>query len=49
MAVMGIEWCDLVVHSNGELMVDHVLADIDYWDILSEKLENLLLCSLCGS
>jgi len=40
MAVMGVEWCDFVVYSNGEVVVDHILADLDYWDTLSEQLED---------
>ena len=39
MAVIRIEWCDFVVYSNGEV-VDRILADIEYWDILLEKLED---------
>ena len=40
MAVIGVEWCDFVVYSNGEVVVDRILADVDYWDILSEKSED---------
>lgn len=39
MAILGVEWCDFVVYSNGEIVVDRILADINYWDHLSEKLE----------
>ena len=41
MAVIGVEWCDFVAYSNGEVVADRILADVEYWDILSEKLENL--------
>ena len=40
MAVIGVEWCDFVVYSNGEVVVDRILADVEYWDELSEKLED---------
>ena len=36
MAVMGVDWCDFVVYSNGGVVVDRILADVEYWDILSE-------------
>ena len=39
MAILGIEWCDFVVYSNGEIVIDRILADLNYWDHLSEKLE----------
>jgi len=39
LAVMDREWCDFVVYSNGEVVVDHILADLEYWDTLQEKLE----------
>ena len=32
MAVIGVEWCDFVVYSNGKVVVDCILADVDYWD-----------------
>ena len=40
MAVIGIEWCDFVVYSYGEVVVNHILSDLEYWDVLSEKLED---------
>ena len=39
MAILGVEWCDFVVYSNGCVIVDRILADLDYWYNLSEKLE----------
>lgn len=39
LAVIGREWCDFVVYSNGEVIVDRILADLDYWDTLEQKLE----------
>ena len=26
LAIINREWCDFVVHSNGEIVVDHILA-----------------------
>ena len=37
MAVIGVNF---VVYSNGEVFVDRILANVEYWDILSEKLED---------
>ena len=39
MAILGVEWCDFVVYSNEEIVIDRILANVDYWDHLSEKLE----------
>ena len=39
MAILGVEWCDFVVYSNEEIVIDRILANVDYWDRLSEKLE----------
>ena len=39
LAVMNREWCDFVVYSNGEVVVDRILADLEYWGTLEEKLE----------
>ena len=44
LAVMNREWCDFVVHSNGEMVVDYILADLEYWDTLEEKLEDFCVC-----
>ena len=41
MAIIGLEWFDFVVYSNGEVVKDRILADVEYWDTLSEKLEDL--------
>ena len=43
MAILGIEWCDFVVYSNGEIVIDRILADLNYWDHLSEKLEQFYI------
>ena len=39
MAILDVEWCDFVVFSKGEVVVDRILADLDYWNDLEEKLE----------
>ena len=31
MAILNVEWCDFVVHSNGVVVVDRILADYIYW------------------
>ena len=41
MAILGVEWCDFVIYSNEEIVIDFILANVDYWDHLSEKLEEL--------
>ena len=38
MAILRVEWCDFVVFSGGEIVVDHILADLEYWNNLCEKL-----------
>ena len=43
MAILGVEWCDFVVYSNGMVVVDRILADADYWENLEEKLEHFYL------
>ena len=40
MAIIGVEWCDFIVYSNGQIVVDHIIGDNDYWDHLFEKLED---------
>ena len=40
---MNIEWCDFVVYSNGEVIVDHIVADYDYWTELNNKLDNFYM------
>ena len=37
--IIGREWCDFVVYSNGEVIVDWILADLDYGNTLEQKLE----------
>jgi len=39
LAVINREWCDFVVYSNGEVVVDRILADLEYWNTLEEALE----------
>ena len=39
MAIMNVEWCDLVVYSNNEIVIDRIIADYDYWVELSETLD----------
>ena len=36
---MGVEWCDFVVYSGGEVVVDRILADCQYWTELSDVLD----------
>ena len=36
---MNREWCNFVVYSNREVVVDRILADLEYWDTLEEKWE----------
>ena len=31
MAIMNLEWCDFVVHNNGEVYAYHIVVDFDYW------------------
>ena len=47
MAILEVEWCDFVVYSNGCVIVDRILADLDYWYNLSEKLEEV--CYTCNT
>ena len=30
MAILGVEWCDFVIYSNEEIVIDHILANVDY-------------------
>jgi len=39
MAIMNVEWCDFAVFSNGQVVVDRILADYDYWLELSEAID----------
>lgn len=43
MAIMDVEWCDFVVYSNGEVTVDRIVADFDYWTELNEVLDNFYI------
>ena len=43
MAILDVEWCDFVVFSKGEVVVDRILADLDYWNNLEEKQEQFYL------
>ena len=40
LAVISREWCDFVVYSNGKVVVDQILAELDYWSTLEQKLED---------
>ena len=42
LAITNKEWCDFVVFSNNEVVVDRILADLEYWNHLEEKLEERL-------
>ena len=39
MAILEVEWCDFVVFSGGEIDIDRILADVEYWNSLCEKLD----------
>ena len=39
MAILGVEWCDFVVYSGGEIVVDCILAEVEYWNNLCMKLD----------
>ena len=39
LAITNKEWCDFVVFSNNKVVVDRILADLEYWNHLEEKLE----------
>ena len=43
MVILEIEWCDFVVYSNGEIVIDRIVANLNYWDHLSEKLEQFYI------
>ena len=42
LAVMNRTWYDFVVYSNGEVVVDRILTDLEYWGTLEEKLEEIM-------
>ena len=48
LAVLGREWCDFVVYSNGQVVVDRIFSDLEYWNQLEETLEKIL-CTFCYS
>ena len=35
LAVTNKEWCGFVVFSNGEIVIDWILADLEYWECQS--------------
>jgi len=39
LAIIDREWCDFVVYSNGQVVVDRILADLEYWATIEHKLE----------
>jgi len=39
LAVINREWCNFVVYSNGEVIINCIIADLDYWCTLEEALE----------
>ena len=43
MAIMNVKWCDFVVYSNGEVIVDRIMADYDYWTEVNDKLGNFYM------
>ena len=42
-AILGVEWHDFVVYSNKAVAVDHILADLEYWNDLEQVLEDFYL------
>ena len=43
MDVMNVKWCDFVVYSNGEVIVDRIVGYYDYWTVLNDKLDNFYM------
>ena len=43
MAVLGVEWCDFTVFSNGVVVVDRIMADYDYWVDVLQKLDHFYI------
>jgi len=46
MAILEVEWCDFVVFSGGEIVIDRILADVEYWNSLCEKLDGFYVSAL---
>ena len=40
MAIIGVEWCDFAVYSGGEVVVNRILADCQYWTELNDVLDS---------
>ena len=36
---MDREWYDFIVYNRGEVVVDWILVDLDYWNTLKQNLE----------
>jgi len=34
MAIIGVEWCNSVVYSNGSVIVDQITAGTDQWKFI---------------
>jgi len=43
---MNVEWCDFAVFSNGQVVVDRVLAEYDFWLELSETFDRFMSSTL---
>ena len=41
LAVLDREWCNFVVYSNGQVVVDRIFRDLEYWNQLEETLEKI--------
>ena len=39
LAIMNVEWCDFIAYSSGEVDVDRIVADYDYWTEVNDKLD----------
>ena len=42
MAILGAKWCDVVVFSGGEIVVDHILADLNIGTICVKSLMDFM-------
>ena len=46
LAIIDRELCDFVVYSNGKIIINRILADLDYWNTLEQKLEAFYICNI---
>ena len=43
MAILNVKWYNFVVFSNGSVIVDHILADYDYWKKMCDTLDEFYM------